>query len=99
MTTFLLTCVVASIAVGAYVQIRFAYANYPSSKEWLSLRICTSFVVGFFIGLLLFHWDYHGIRLVAFSLIVGLVTGVLITVAFPINMQHVIPKRNEMDEK
>ena len=99
MTIFLLICVIASFAIVMYIQLRYAYANYPDSKNWLWLRLASSFLLGLLVGLLLFHRTVHGIALVGATLTPILVLTVAFTFLFPNNLQNVIPKRNEMDGK
>ena len=81
-----------------YVQLRWAWANYPKSSKWLLLRFGSSFLSGALLGLFLFYRDYHGIELLIAMLISGFVFGILFTYVFSYNLQHLIPKQNKSDD-
>ena len=93
----LVVVVLAASALILYVQLRWAWANYPESRKWLFLRFGSSFLGGAILGLFLFNWDYHGLRLVIAVLLSGLVFGILFTFGFRYNLQRVIPKRDTSD--
>jgi predicted permease len=98
MTLFLFILWLLSIGVGIYVQLRYAWTNYPKSWKWLSLRFGSSFLNGAVLGILLFTQDYHGSQLAIAVLLCGLAFGILFTFGFRYNLQRVIPKQDTSDE-
>ena len=82
----------------AYVQLSWAWANYPKSSKWLFLRFGSSFLSGALLGLFLFYRDFYGIELVLAVLMTSFGSGIIFTYGFAYNMQHLIPKQNKSDE-
>jgi len=75
-----------------YVQLRYAWANYPTSRKWLGFRFGSSFLNGILLGVILFYPEYEGIRLLVSILLSGIGCALLFTFGFNYNIQHVIPK-------
>jgi hypothetical protein len=89
---FILWLVTGGIAV--YTQLRWAWANYPASRNWFILRFGSSFLCGAMLGVFLFHQDYHGFHLMMAIMLSGLGGGILFTFGSRRDLQRVIPKRD-----
>lgn len=94
MTLGLLLLWLLSGGLFLYIQLRYAWANYPQSRKWLSLRFGSSFLNGISLGIFLFHREYDGSRLVMSVLLSGLGCAILLTFGFNYNIQNVIPKKD-----
>lgn len=93
MTLLLFVLWAVSIVAVIYIQLRYAWANYPQSIEWLCVRLGVSFLSGALMGAWLFYRDYHGGWLFAAAIICGLAIAILDAFVFPRNVRIVIPEQ------
>jgi len=84
---------IMSLLVGAFAQIRYAKANYPSTGLWKLKLFGSGFASGTFGAWAIFYslsWS----ELLFAILLMGLFSALLSTYAFPRNMQGWYPKRD-----
>ena len=99
MTLLLFVLWLATGGLTIYTQLRWAWANYPASRNWFILRFGSSFLCGAVLGVLLFRQDYHGLQLITAIGLSGLFCGTVFTFLFRYNLQRLIPKRDVSNSK
>lgn len=80
-----------------YVQLRYAWANYPETLRWKLILFFSAFIGG---GLSAVTIGYQALdlrSLLIFVTLGGLFFGLIFTFVFPSNMQGSYPKRKEPD--
>jgi len=82
----------------AYVQYRYARANYPNSPQWKWVLFMSGFIpIAVSLATFLYQ-KVAGHDLLLFSLLGGLFTGLIFTFLFPHNMRNIYPKRDDEAE-
>jgi len=90
-----LLALLLALCLGAtiFIQLRYAYANYPKSWRWQFLLVGSSFALGCVMGVIILARDYQGEALAVGVLAFGVACVVVYRFFFLSNVQHVIPKR------
>ena len=89
----------ALVAAGAYVQIAYAKANYPTSWRWRLALFAPPFLFGSLVGYVTsISAGKTALFNVIFSVGFGLAFGLLCALLYPLNMKRVIPKHKPKRE-
>ena len=85
--------------LGIYLEIRYAWANYPGTRGWRLLLFLVFFGAGAsFATVIVIGTSEVLMAKAVFVTAMGCAFGLLFTFAFPRNVQHVIPKRKDPPE-
>ena len=84
-------------ATVVYVQLRYAWANYPNTRQWKSILFVSAFVCGFFGTVILLYQEWADIRMWSVGVLIGTFSGLIFTFLAPGNMQASYPKREDID--
>jgi len=99
MTLFLTVAWLLLGSLSILIQLRFAWANYPSGYFWLLLRFGSAFCCGTVLGILLFSDGYRGAQLFIAVLVTGIAFGILFAFVVLQNLKRLIPKRENPIDK